>query len=141
MDNQVNTDETMSLKNIKKTLLPVFESYEAQVVFSYLFGSAAREDMSHLSDIDIAVYFSEEKNRDFFDLKLSLHADICRVLGRNDVDMVVLNTAGNLILLDDIIRNGTVLYDREMGVREAYEVRTLHQAIDFKTQRFAIMGI
>lgn len=141
MDKQVNADEIMSLKNIKKTLLPVFERYGAKVVFAFLFGSAARGELAPLSDIDIAVYLSKENSRDFFDLKLSLHADICRALRRNDVDIVVLNTAVNLMLLEDIIRNGTVLYDRDMGVREAYEVRTLHQAIDFKTQRFAIMGI
>lgn len=141
MDNQVYTGEMMSIKNIKKTLLPVFEKYGDQVVFSYLFGSAAREEPSPLSDIDIAVYLSKNNSRDFFDLKLSLHADICRALGRNDVDIVVLNTAENLMLLDSIIRNGIVLYDGGMGVREDYEVRVLHQTIDFKTQRFAIMGV
>lgn len=131
----------MSIENIQKLLLPVFERYADHVVFSYLFGSAASGKLSPLSDIDIAIYLSEKNSRDSFDLKLSLHADICRALGRNDVDIVVLNTASNLILLDDIIRNGIVLYDREMGVREDYEVRVIHQAIDFKSQRFAIMGI
>lgn len=141
MDYQVYTGERMSIKNIKKTLLPVFEKYGDQVVFSYLFGSAAREKPSPLSDIDIAVYLSKNNSRDFFELKLSLHADICRALGRNDVDIVVLNTAVNLMLLDDIIRNGIVLHDGEIEAREAYEGRVIHQAIDFKAQRFAIMGM
>lgn len=133
--------DSMSIKNIKESLLPVFERYGDQIVFSYLFGSAAREELSPLSDIDLAVYFSKKDGRDLFDLKLSLHADICRALGRNDVDIVVLNTAENLMLLEDIIRNGIVLYDREVETREDYEIRVLHQAIDFKAQRFAIMGI
>lgn len=141
MDNQEYTGEMMSIKHIRKNLLPVFEKYGNQVVFSYLFGSAAREKPSPLSDIDIAVYLSKNNSRDFFDLELSLHADICRALGRNDVDIVVLNTAENLMLLDNIIRNGIVLHDGEIEAREAYEVRILHQAIDFKTQRFAIMGV
>ncbi len=130
----------MSIANIKKALLPVFEKYGDQVVFSYLFGSAAREELSPLSDIDIAVYLSKKYVSDSFELKLSLHADICRALKRNDVDIVILNTAVNLMLLDDIIRNGIVLHDSEIGVRDAYELKMLHQAIDFKTQRFAMMG-
>lgn len=131
----------MSLKDIKKTLLPVFEKYGDRVVFSYLFGSAAREKPSPLSDIDIAVYLSKNDSRDFFGLKLSLHADICRALGRNDVDLVVLNTAANLMLLEDIIRNGIVLHDGDIEARDTYEGRVIHQAIDFKAQRFAIMGM
>lgn len=121
--------------------LIVLEKYQDQVIFSYLFGSAAKEELSPLSDIDIAVYFSQEYINNLFDLKLSLHADICRALARNDVNIVVLNTAENLMLLEEIIRNGIILFDREEWVREEYEVRILHQAIDFKTQRFAIMGI
>jgi len=39
------------------------------------------------------------------------------------------------------IRHGIVICDMDSNARENYEVTSLHQAIDFKTQRLAIMGV
>lgn len=130
----------MTIEDIKETLSPVFER-SGSVRFAYLFGSMANGGLTPLSDIDIAIYLAEGNTQVFFDLKLSLHADICRALKRNDVDLVVLNTTENLMLLDDIIRNSIVLYDKNAGLRDNYELKVLHQVIDFKTQRLAVMGI
>ncbi len=129
------------IHDIKQLLLPVFERYRANVVFAYLFGSVARGDVSPLSDIDIAIYLAEENHISFFDLKLSLHADVSRALKRTDIDLVVLNTVRNEMLTADIIRNGVVLFDRDTEVREDYEIKRLHESIDFKMHRFAVMGI
>lgn len=133
----------MSIEDIKKRLSHVFKK-DGRVLFAYLFGSIAKGEVAPLSDIDVAVYLSAVDAVDpgaFFDIKLSLHADLCRTLKRNDVDLVVLNTVANKMLIDDIIRYGVVIYDRDMDAREDYEVMALHQAIDFKTQRLAIMGV
>lgn len=116
-----------------------FEKRAAQVRFAYLFGSGARGNQTFLSDIDIAVYIAKETT-DTFDVKLSLHADLCRVLKRNDVDVVVLNTATNLILLDEIVRTGIVLYEADPEARTEFELRIIHQALDFKYHRTAVMG-
>ncbi|MDT8316786.1 MAG: nucleotidyltransferase domain-containing protein, partial [bacterium] len=76
-----------------------------------------------------------------FNAKLSLHGDICRALNRNNIDLVVLNTVANEMLIEDIIRHGVVIYDHDSDAREDYEVTSLHRAIDFKTQRLAVMGV
>lgn len=131
----------MSIESVKELLLPVFERYRAKVVFAYLFGSVAMGEASPLSDVDIAVYLDEENREFFFDLKLTLHADISRALKRNDVDLVVLNTIRNEMLTADVIRNGVVMFDRDTEAREDYEIKRLHESIDFKMQRFAVMGI
>lgn len=55
--------------------------------------------------------------------------------------MVVLNTTKNIVLLDEIIRGGIVLVDRDIELREAYEQRILHQAMDFKEQRIVFLGV
>lgn len=60
---------------------------------------------------------------------------------RDDVDLLILNTAGNLILLDEVVRYGSVLYDRDTDARENFELDILHQAIDFKRQRLAVLGV
>ncbi|MEK6539168.1 MAG: nucleotidyltransferase domain-containing protein [Deltaproteobacteria bacterium] len=130
----------VSVPILKKTLSIVFQRHK-NVLFSYLFGSMAKGEVSPLSDIDIAVYLDNIDPNAIFDMKLSLHADICRALKMNNVDMVILNTLNNDMLIDDIIRHGIVIYDRNTALREYFEIMAIHRAIDFKTQRLAVMGV
>ncbi len=129
-----------SIEDIIKTLSTVFER-SGSIRFAYLFGSVAKGEITPLSDIDVAVYLRDVGPEAVFDFKLSLHGDICRALKRNDVDLVVLNTVANNMLIENIIRHGVVIYDLDNDAREDYEVTSLHQAIDFKTQRLAVMGV
>lgn len=131
----------MTLKDIKDILSPIFERYKDHIAFAYLFGSAALGSLTPLSDIDIAVYLYGKERKAYYDTGLSLHADICRALKKNDVDLVILNTVKNIILLDEIARNSIVLFDKDKNLREDFEHRVLHRAIDFKEQRKAIIGI
>lgn len=127
--------------SIKEKLLPLFSKYNGNVLFAYLFGSAAQGNMSPLSDVDLAVFLSRQNEKSYFDIKCSLYADFCRVLKRNDIDVVVLNTTTNIVLLDEIIRGGIVLVDRDVDLREEFEQKILHQAIDFKEQRITFLGV
>jgi predicted nucleotidyltransferase len=126
---------------IKESLRPVFEKYADKVMFAYLFGSLAKDETTPLSDVDIAFFINGKFRAAFFDIRLSLYNDICRVLKTNDVDVVLLNTAQNLMLLGDIIRSGVVIYETDPDTRDEYEVDILHKSIDFKSQRLAVMGI
>jgi len=51
-------------------------------VFAYLFGSAAQNNLSQLSDIDVFNY--KRMDESYFEIKCSLYADLCRVLKRNE---------------------------------------------------------
>lgn len=133
--------EPVSANNIKELLLSVFEKYRGQLLFAYLFGSTVTDNYTHLSDIDIAVFLSLEKGQPFSDTKLSLHADFCRALKRDNVDLVLLNTAKNIILLDQIVNDGIVLFDTDRDFRKEFEQKILHRAIDFKHQRMALMHV
>jgi predicted nucleotidyltransferase len=84
------------------------------------------------SDIDVAVLSYGRGKESAFDLRLTLYADLCRALKRNDIDVVLLNTTDNVFLLDEIVRSGIVLYDGDSGFREAFENRIIHEAIDLK---------
>ncbi len=131
----------MEIESIKDVLASVFGKYKDAVVFAYLFGSAAGDTVYPLSDIDIAVFLSDAKKETDFNIKLSLYSDFCRALKRNDIDIVVLNAATNIVLLDEIIRHGVLIYDTATELRKSFECRILHQAIDFKEQRFNIIGV
>ncbi len=136
-DNPIMID----LKSIKDTVRTTLEKYSDEVIFAYLFGSVAKDKVFPLSDVDVAVFLSEVYRESFFDIRLSIHADLCRTLRRNDVDLVVLNTLKNLILLDNIIREGIIIVDKDPEQRFSFELKTLHRAIDFRTQRRAILGV
>ncbi|MBO8132067.1 MAG: nucleotidyltransferase domain-containing protein [Candidatus Marinimicrobia bacterium] len=126
-------------KMIKKELQPLFKAYKGRIVFAYLFGTAASHDYSPLSDIDLAFYVDSQE--DAFDLKLALYTDCTRLLKRNDIDVIILNNLRNLILADEIVTNGTVIFDSNPEVRLDYEVRIHHQALDFMHQRKMIIGV
>ncbi|MFO7761974.1 MAG: type VII toxin-antitoxin system MntA family adenylyltransferase antitoxin [Thermodesulfobacteriota bacterium] len=111
------------------------------ILFAYLFGSLASKEEDSASDVDIAVFCAAIEPETCFELKLELHADLCRALGRNDVDIVVLNTATNLVLLDEIIRKGIVFYETDPAARADFEVRTILKGIDFKSHRLAVIGM
>ena len=130
----------MTSNDITEKLRSVIEKYKNHIIFAYLFGSAAKNDLRPLSDIDIAVFFHKGEKESYFDLKLAIHADICRVLKRNDIDVVILNSTTNLMILDEIVRYGILLFEGDKNLREEFEHKILHLAIDFKEQRKAVVG-
>ncbi len=130
---------TMERKNILNKLQPVLDKYHDKIVFAYLFGSSAEDLAGPLSDIDIAIYAHNPLAFAFND-KLQFHADCCRALKRDDVDVVVLNQLKNIILQHEIVEKGVVMYDLDPEKRIEYELKTLHNALDFKQQRDRIMS-
>ena len=126
---------------MKIILENIFKEHAEQVLFAYLFGSQEQEKTSFNSDVDIAVYLKDELFKSAFDIKSRLYVNISKALKRNDIDLVILNTCQNLILLDQIIRQGSVIYCKDELKRMDFEVMTLHKSIDFRQQRLMAMGI
>ncbi len=101
------------------------------VWLAYLFGSQARGAAGAFSDIDIAVLFSASPS---LDEHATMQVDLCRLLGTDAVDLVVLNDASPLLKLD-AVTEGKLLYqavsndrmnDFEMGViREYFDTEPL----------------
>lgn len=126
------------MTNLLTKLKEIFGKIE-DVEFAYLFGSSARGDEFPLSDIDIAVYMRSQNVR--LDDELRLHSILSRGLKSNKVDLVILNRARNIILLEEIIRHGRVVCDNNSSLRESFELNVLHDAIDFKRQRKVFAGV
>ena len=126
-------------QQIKTLLEPIFEKHN-EILSAYLFGSYAEGDETALSDIDLAIFVENPKSFSLTD-KLSVHADCCRILKRNDLDLVVLNQTRNLILLEQIIRTGIIIWNTNSPLFDDFELKTLHLAQDFKYQRHREMGV
>lgn len=131
----------MDVEQIKIELVSIFAKYSGDIVAAYLFGSEAKGATSPSSDIDIAVLPRTGDKIKGAALKFSLYSDLCRRLKRNDIDLVLLNLSGNLVLNDEIVRNGQILYSNDDDARNEFELHVLHRSIDFKFQRRYAMGV
>jgi len=127
-------------QDLIKDLKTILEDQAERVIFAYLFGSLAKSGSHRAGDIDLAVFFEKSDSGSFLDAKLDLYAALSRFLKCDDIDILILNTARNLILLDEVIRHGVVILDKDPDLREDFEQRILHQALDFKFQRASILG-
>ena len=115
-------------------------TFRPRILFAYLFGSTGTAWEDENSDLDIAVYLDIQTGELELDHTLFLYSHLSRKTKRNDVDVVVLNTCSNLILLYDLLIYGRVIYDTDSEARMLFESETLHTAIDFKEQRERIFA-
>ena len=118
------------MNKIQHALVSVCQKYP-EIAFAYIFGSYATGEQTPMSDIDIAIYLEKQADFDFNQLLL-FHGDCCRALKRNDLDVLVLNTTKNIILLKEIISKGKIIYNTNQDLLDDIEIRTLHDFQDFK---------
>lgn len=96
-----------------------------EVLEAYLFGSQARGEAAAHSDVDVAVYVEPSRAAGGpygYDAELS--SELMAALGRNDVDVVVLNDAPPM-LYHRVLRDGVRLFSRDelaTSAREGYAV-------------------
>jgi predicted nucleotidyltransferase len=113
----------LSSSKVKQLVQNYFEENK-NIEFGYIFGSYADETFNNRSDVDVAIYLKEGS----FDIELSIHFELSRLLDK-DVDLVILNKAKNLYLLEDIVTKGILLKDHDK--RFDFEIRKHHQYIDY----------
>lgn len=103
---------------------------EKGVILLYLHGAHARGAQGPLSDLDIAVLMEDSASRDL-QTELDLLASLQEACGREDVDLVVLNSAGPIIK-DRVVRHGRLVYARSERARVLFEARAIKEALDFQ---------
>lgn len=98
----------------------------------YVFGSAARGELTQLSDIDLAVLLPQDADpADLFDKRWKMTLDLMGILGTDAVDLVLLNQAPPL-LCHRIITEGKLVYSRDEREHLRFEVRKILEYLDFK---------
>ncbi|MCS7201744.1 MAG: nucleotidyltransferase domain-containing protein [Dictyoglomus sp.] len=119
----------------KEEIKKIFE--EKGVILAYIFGSFAKGNISNLSDIDVAILFSEDiPKENYFDLKLEISYLLLEILRelKRDVDLVILNDA-SLILKYQVIKYGEIIYKKDEKTRVDFEEETIKNYLDTKPIR------
>jgi predicted nucleotidyltransferase len=109
---------------------------KGDVVFAYLFGGLAKGDPKPLSDVDIAVYLSE--NVDLPHAKADLIEKLIDILHTDEIDLVVLNQS-SLPLSMNVIKHNRVLVDKKPFVRHAFQSLIMRKYFDHHQLESAIL--
>ena len=105
-----------------------------EILEAYLFGSHARGQAQSQSDIDVAVYIDEWQADDgAWGYQAQLTTDLMAALGRNDVDVVVLNRA-SILLYHRVLRDGVRLLSRDLQATTNRAGQALSRYFDFLPQ-------
>ena len=106
----------------------------AEVLDAYLFGSQARGDAKPRSDVDVAVYIDESLAQPGpFGYRADVITDCMAALGRNDVDLLLLNQAPP-VLYYRVLRDGRRLIARDVAATTTREGRALSRYCDYVPQ-------
>lgn len=97
------------------------------LVAAYLSGSRARGDSTSASDVDVAVWLTDDA-AELDALQLELAADLEQRLGTS-VDVVVLNRAPS-DLTHRVLRDGIILLERDRSARVRFGVRARNDYFD-----------
>jgi predicted nucleotidyltransferase len=99
--------------------------HQHPVLLAYLFGSQATGRTHADSDIDVAVLLNASLTPDErFAERLTLIGALSRLLGTDNVDMVILNEASPLLAYE-VLRSGVLLYCSDDNTRVEFQVCTL----------------
>jgi predicted nucleotidyltransferase len=120
-----------SIESLAVELTEVLARYPV-VTLAYLFGSAATQSMTPLSDVDIALVVADEEivRHGRLQLELALANEISERCELNEVDVRVVNTAP-LIFRGQVVTEGILLFARDEGARVEFETRTRSEYFDF----------
>lgn len=109
----------------------IFWQNDPDILLVYLFGSQARGKTGPLSDIDLAVLLKPASKREYFEKKLTLLSELTAVLGRDDIDLVILNQAP-VMLKYHILKEGKPLFIRDEELHINIIQKTISEYLDFK---------
>lgn len=107
---------------------------QPDVVCAYLFGSLAKGTVGPRSDVDVAVLLRDGLSpEEMFEQRLQLLVDLDGFSTRK-VDVVILNTAP-LLLQQQALKHGRLIYERDPLARIRFEVRTRKLYFDLRPLR------
>lgn len=114
---------------IIEKLRPVFESNK-KIELAYLFGSTAKDKLTPISDIDVAILINKNVDKKSWrQLRIQLIGQIMDALLTNDVDLVILNDSP-ILLRYEVIKNGALLTCKSLEIKHRFFVQTTKEYCD-----------
>ena len=98
------------------------------VLFAYLFGGLSKGEPKPLSDVDIAVYLSE--NAECVQAKSEIIENLVDILRTDEIDVIILNQS-SLSLSMNVLKNNRVLVDKKPFLRHTYQSLIFRKYFDF----------
>lgn len=120
----------MTRAELERRLAPLLAALPAEVAAVYLFGSFARDEARHDSDVDLAFWRREDSAPKLGEQPYALAAKLELELGR-EVDLVELNHA-TPDLAHEVLRDGVLLLDRDPALRVRREVHARAHYFDMQ---------
>jgi len=117
----------MEVETLKDELSTVLRSLEA-VRMVYLFGSRVEKNVGPMSDFDMAILV--DRAADGPRMRARLAHELARILGTDQVDVVLLNHAP-IELAYAVVAQGKVLYEEDLATRVEYEATVLSRYGDY----------
>jgi predicted nucleotidyltransferase len=124
---QKNIEELKELLTIN--LKDFVKNYNIKLI--YIFGSYAKGSNNSKSDLDIAILLNNNYNP--LD-KLSLIGDLTSIFKRDDIDLVLLNSA-NSVLKHQVIKYGKLVFMENEDIKVDFEVKVLKEYMDMEPFR------
>jgi len=113
-----------NLESIKK----IFQ--ESRVVLAYIFGSAAKKELTKLSDIDFAVVLDKTISQSkYYKIRLFLLDRLGRIIKNKPLDVAILNNASPL-LTQLVILQGKVIFCKNEDLRVSFQLKSLKEFDD-----------
>ena len=89
-----------------------------EILDAYLFGSQARGTARADSDVDVAVYLDPATDINAgFGVDAAIATDLMRALGRNDIDVVLLNRADPVLCFGMAFACSRAIHEQLRGVK------------------------
>ncbi len=118
-------------EQIRSKLFPFF-SERKEIVFVYLFGSAAVGKAGKLSDIDLALYIDPGLIPVAYGYGYQSEAIVeLQSILKSKVDLVVLNEAPT-VLRFQVLKNGALIYCASEDERRNFHEHTMKKYLDLK---------
>ena len=120
----------MNAEQLESALRRAFSTAPPEIVAVYLYGSRARGTATARSDVDLGVLYTAPPSPSLETLPFDIEAELERGLGA-PVEIVVLNDAP-VDLVHRVLRDGTLLLDRDPPRRIRFEVKARNEFFDLQ---------
>ena len=113
-----------------------FLEHRQDVIFAYLFGGLSKAKPKPLSDVDIAIYISDETA--CVQAKKEIVEDLVDILKTDEIDIVVLNQS-SLSLSMNVLKKNRILVDKKPFLRHAYQSLIMRKYFDYSRLESTIL--